>query len=134
MDGHDEWRTRHGEVGQRLDHVNVAVRNALMAGDARDYVAQLLERAWVAMVFRDLHGRTTVLGRTWEQFMLTDLELAMRTIRDHTPLGCWAPCPELAGAQLSQDRAMTQSDGAAGSGMCGPSVRHPTTPARPRRR
>jgi|SRR5215472_11122603 len=80
-DGHDAWRAQHQELGTRLDHINGAVREALAAGADRTYAGQLLERAWVAMVLRDLHGRTTVLGRMWEQFMLGDLELAMRIVR-----------------------------------------------------
>ena len=74
----DDWRDRHAEAGIRLDQANAAVGAALVAGDDHEYALQLIERAWVAMLMRDLHGRTTVLGRTWAQFMVADLELSLR--------------------------------------------------------
>jgi hypothetical protein len=73
-------------LGERLDVANAAVRAALSVGDDREHAGQLLERAWVQMLVRDLHGRTTALGRTWEQFMVGDVELAGRVASGRTEI------------------------------------------------
>ena len=75
----------HVQIGARLDHANARVLSALADGDRREHAGSLIERAWVEMLMRDLHGRTTALGRIWEQHMIRDVELAAQVATPAKP-------------------------------------------------
>ena len=77
----DDREARLLHLGDRLDAANDAVRAALAEGDEREHATQLLERAWLLMAIRELHGRYTMLGRTWDQLMVRDVELALQVAR-----------------------------------------------------
>jgi hypothetical protein len=78
MEAHERSWARFAYLAELLDGVNGAIRAALAGGDDDDHTGQLLERAWVEMMVRDHFGRSTVLGQTWERFMIGDVELAAR--------------------------------------------------------